>query len=301
MDKTRPCPVCNSGSDNVKLFIEHNIDPARLSRFSFASRKEPEYMCHRLVQCTNCDLVYADRPPAADELAHLYNVAEYDSSEEANDAAAAYIRAIKPTLDKLARRQRVLEIGTGTGIFLEYLSREGFEELLGVEPSSSAIAAAPEYRRAWIREGIFQEKNFVPNSFDVVCCFMTMEHVHDPKVVAIAAYNLLRSGGAFVIVTHDYRSPVNRLLGKRSPIIDIEHMQLFSERSVRHVFTSTGYSDISVNAFVNRYALRYWIRLAPLPRTVKSVLSSSMAHTKLGKIKIGLNVGNIITVGFKYD
>ena len=102
-------------------------------------------------------------------------------------------------------------------------------------------------------------------------------------------------------VSHDYRSLVNRMLGKRSPIIDIEHMQLFSERSVRHIFTSTGYSDISVNAFVNRYALRYWIRLAPLPRTVKSVLSSSMAHTELGKIKIGLNVGNIITAGFKYD
>ena len=258
-------------------------------------------MCHRLVQCTNCDLVYADRPPAADELAHLYNVAEYDSSEEADDAAAAYIKAVKPTLDKLARRQRVLEIGTGTGVFLEHLSREGFVELLGVEPSSSAIAAAPEYRRAWIREGIFQEKDFMPNSFDMVCCFMTMEHVHDPEVVAKAAYNLLRSGGAFVTVTHDYRSPVNRLLGKRSPIIDIEHMQLFSECSVRHVFTSTGYSDISVNAFVNRYALRYWIRLAPLPRYVKSVLSSSMAYTELGKIKIGLNVGNIITAGFKYD
>ena len=301
MDKTRPCPVCHSGSDNVKLFIEHNIDPARLSRFSFASRKEPEYMCHRLVQCTNCDLVYADRPPTADELAHLYNVAEYDSSDEANDAAAAYIKAIKPTLDKLARRQRVLEIGTGTGIFLEHLSREGFVELLGVEPSSAAIAAAPEYRRAWIREGIFQEKDFVPNSFDLVCCFMTMEHVHDPEVVAKAVYNLLRSGGAFVTVTHDYRSPVNRLLGKSSPIIDIEHMQLFSERSVRHVFTSTGYADISVNVFVNRYALRYWMRLAPLPRSVKSVLSSSMAYLGLGKIKIGLNVGNIITAGFKCD
>ena len=106
--KTRTCPICHSGADKAKSFIERNIDPARLSRFSFASRKEPEYMCHRLVQCINCDLVYADQPPDANELAHAYHIAEYDSSEEAHDAATAYIEAIKPTLDKLSRRKRVL-------------------------------------------------------------------------------------------------------------------------------------------------------------------------------------------------
>jgi SAM-dependent methyltransferase len=281
------------------LFIEHNIDPKMLSRLSYASRKEPEYMSHRLMQCTHCDLVYADRPPDEDELAQAYHFAEYDSSEEADDAAADYILAIKPTLDKLPQRKSVLEIGTGTGVFLEHLSREGFEELLGVEPSSSAIAAAPGHRRAWIQEGIFEEKDFVPNSFDLVCCFMTMEHVHDPEIVARAAYNLLRTGGAFVTVTHDYRSPVNRLLGKRSPIIDIEHMQLFSEVSARYVFMRTGFTDLTVNAFVNRYALKYWLRLTPLPRYVKLLLSSLISYLGLGKVKIGLNVGNFVTTGFK--
>src|SRR5665647_1143686 len=259
MSESRPCPVCHTGFEKAKLFIEKNIDPAKLSGFSFASRKEPEYMCHRLVQCTNCDLVYADQPPGENELAHAYHVADYDSSEEANDAAAAYILAIQPALGKLAQRQRALEIGTGTGIFLERLSREGFTELVGVEPSSAAIAAAPEYRRAWIREGMFEEKDFAPASFDLICCFMTMEHVRDPNIVASAALHLLRPGGAFVTVTHDYRSLVNRLLGRRSPIIDIEHMQLFSKRSARHLFESVGYADVTVRAFVNAYTLRYWI------------------------------------------
>jgi|GEM_PF-5450358 len=130
MEKPRPCPVCHTGSEKAKLFLEKNIDPAKLSGFSFSSRKTPEFMCHRLVQCPTCDLVYANQPPGEDELAHAYHVADYDSSEEANDAAAAYIRAIRPTLGALVRRQSALEIGTGTGIFLEYLSREGFTDSL---------------------------------------------------------------------------------------------------------------------------------------------------------------------------
>lgn len=299
MGKSRPCPVCHTGSEKAILLFEKNIDPAKLSGLSFASRKEPEYMCHRLVQCPNCDLVYADQPPGEDELAHAYHTADYDSSEEANDAAAAYIRAIEPALGMLTRRQRALEIGTGTGIFLENLSAAGFKELIGVEPSSAAIAAAPEYRRGWIREGVFDEKDFAPDSFDLICCFMTMEHVHDPDVVAKAAFRLLRPGGAFVTVTHDYRSCVNRLLGKRSPIIDIEHMQLFSKSSVRHLFGGAGYVDVKVAAFVNTYSLRYWIRLAPLPRGLKSAVSGLMASLGLDNIKVGFNVGNLITTGFK--
>lgn len=299
MTDIRSCPVCHASSEQAKLHIEKNIDQEKLSGFSFASRKTPEFMCHRLVQCPTCDLVYADQPPNEDELAHAYHVADYDSSEEANDAAAAYIHAIRPTLDSLARRQSVLEIGTGTGIFLEYLSHEGFTELAGVEPSTAAIAAAPKDRQKWIREGMFDEKDFEPESFDLICCFMTMEHVRDPNIIALAAHRLLRPGGAFVTVTHDYRSLVNRLLGRRSPIIDIEHLQLFSRQSIRYLFENVGYSDVKVSAFVNRYSLQYWIRLAPLPHVIKRFLSKFMARVGLDHVKLGVNVGNLIAAGYK--
>jgi SAM-dependent methyltransferase len=256
-------------------------------------------MCHRLVRCITCDLVYADEPPGEDELARAYHVANYDSSEEANDAATAYIRAIRPTLDALARRQSALEIGTGTGIFLEHLSGEGFTELTGVEPSSAAIAAAPMHRQMWIREGMFEEKDFSPESFDLICCFMTMEHVYDPNVIACAALRLLRPGGAFVTVTHDYRSFVNRLLGIRSPIIDIEHLQLFSERSVRYLFENVGYVGVTTNAFVNTYTLQYWVRLAPLPRGFKQAVSGLLSALGASHVKASINVGNLIASGFK--
>ncbi len=184
-------------------------------------------MSHRLMHCTRCDLVYVSNPPGQAELAEAYQVSGYDSSEEATDAAISYMTAIKPLLAKLPRKERVLEIGSGTGILLELLQSEGFTTLVGVEPSSAAIGAAPAHRREWLREGIFVESDFALASFDLICCFMTMEHVQDPKATAMAARRLLRPGGAFVTVTHDYTSLVNHLLGRKSPIIDIEHMQIF--------------------------------------------------------------------------
>ena len=256
-------------------------------------------MCHRMVQCPTCDLVYVDKPPGQDELAHAYHAASYGSSEEANDAAAAYISAIVPTIQALPRRRSALEIGTGTGIFLEHLERAGFSELFGVEPSSAAIAAAPPNRRAWIRQAMFDEHDFAPESFDLICCFMTLEHVPEPGLVVRAALRLLRTGGAFVTVTHDYRSWINRLLGRRSPIIDIEHMQIFSERSVRFLFESSGYADITTQCLVNSYSLSYWLRLTPLPPLLKRGVGNLLSAVRMNHCRLGIDVGNRITSGFK--
>lgn len=299
MNVSRPCPVCGCESVTANLFIEKSIDVNKITRFSFSSRKEPEYMSHRLVQCRKCDLIFADQPPSQNELAQAYHAADFDSSAEAEAAALAYIKAIKPTLKCLAGRTSALEIGTGTGIFLELLAKEGFRDLVGVEPSAAAVSTAPAHRQAWIQLGVFEESCFLPESFDLICCFMTMEHVYDPKGIASSAFRLLRPGGSFVIVTHDYRGITNRLLGDRSPIIDIEHLQLFSKRSIKFLFDSCGFRDIAVRHFSNSYSLRYWLRLMPLPSLVKRLLMRILSIHGLGDVKWRANVGNLVTTGFK--
>ena len=143
------------------------------------------------------------------------------------------------------------------------------------------------------------------NSFAIVgpICFARRKryasHVRDPKVVADAAFRLLRPGGAFVTVTHNYRSAVNRTLGRRSPIIDIEHMQLFPDKSIRYLFQTTGFESVTVNAFTNTSALSYWMRLSPIPsRSTKM----AMRFTKWlvdDRWKLSFNVGNTMAVGVK--
>jgi SAM-dependent methyltransferase len=231
-------------------------------------------------------------------LAASYHEADYDSAEEVEDAADAYARALKPVLEQLKGREAALEIGTGTAAFLERLEKAGFANLIGVEPSTAAIAAAPLNRRAWIREGIFEEGDFAPSSFDLICCFMTLEHVQDPGALVASAYRLLKPGGVFVAVTHDRRGLLNRLLGRRSPIVDIEHMQLFSAQSSRRLLETRGYSDVGGATFHNSYRLSYWVRLAPLPDKLKSALTRVIQGSCINHRRLSINVGNFMSWGF---
>jgi len=297
--ETRNCPLCGADGGRATAFLADSIDQRRVSGSSFASRKTPEYMSHAMVRCLDCDLVYVDRPPSAASLAASYHAADYDSAEEAEDAADAYARAIAPVLATLRGRGAALEIGTGTGAFLERLRDAGFAELVGIEPSLAAIAAAPAHRRGWIREGIFEEADFAAGRFDLICCFMTLEHVRDPGALVAAAHRLLAPGGVFVGVTHDYRGLLNRLLGRRSPIVDIEHMQLFSGASARALLASRNYIDVGGASFRNAYRPSYWLRLVPMPAGPKHRLIAALRGSWLDRRRLAVNVGNYMSWGFR--
>jgi len=297
--ETRDCPVCGQAADRASVFLEASFDPAGLTTTSFASRKQPEFMSYRLVRCAGCATVYAVAAPPAEALARAYSEAGYDSSEEATLAADCYAAALAPTIAALPRRGRALEIGTGTGVLLERLLRAGFAEVVGIEPSRAAIAAAAPALRGLIREGVFVEADFDPASFDLICCFQTLEHVPDPRELVWACARLLRPDGALALVTHDYAAPLNRLLGRRSPIIDIEHLQLFCRSSLDRLLRDAGLPPQQIDPITNRYPLRYWLRLTPLPGAIKRIVAGLLALLRLDRVRLGVNVGNLMAIGRK--
>jgi SAM-dependent methyltransferase len=295
---SRTCPLCGS-SDAGRVFAEANFELERLDSFAFASRKMPEYMHYRLIDCPTCDLLYASPVPGEDFLTEGYGEAAYDSGVEAHFAAAAYAATLAGFIERLPDRYGALDIGTGDGAFLECLLELGFGGVCGVEPSRAPIAAARADVRPLIREGIFCGEDYAPESFSLVTCFQTLEHLNDPLSMTRAVRKLLKPGGAAFFICHNRRALSARLLGRKSPIFDIEHLQLFSPRSARYLLELAGFRDVRVTPVVNRYPLRYWLRLVPLPRNFKKALIASLDRLGAGGMVVAMPAGNIAVAGFK--
>lgn len=278
--------------------MESRIEPERLDHLAYASRKPPELMHHRLLRCSSCDLVYASPAPRADALAQAYREAGYDSGHESRYASATYARLLSEILPRLPGKGGAVDIGAGDGAFLSRLVAAGFEDVVGIEPSAAPIdAAAPEVRPL-LRQDVFSPENFESGSLRLVTALQLLEHVPDPLGLCTGVCDLLHPGGALLVVCHDRTAPANRLMGRRSPIFDIEHLQLFSPRSLRALLERAGFGQVEVRRVVNRYPLRYWLRLAPLPGPLKSRLLMA-ARGRLGSRPLSLPAGNITAIGIR--
>lgn len=294
----RDCPVCGS-SDQSRVFAPANYDLAQLNEYAFASRKMPEYMHYRLIQCPACDLLYASPTPEAHTLALAYEDAAFDSHEEAACAAKTYGKLLGRVVEWLPDRDAVVDVGAGDGAFLGELAKAGFREVIGVEPSAAPIQAASPEVRPWIRHAVFREENFAPESLSLLTCFQTLEHLPDPAVFCRSAFRLLKPGGGVLFVDHNYRGVANRLMGMRSPIIDIEHMQLFSPQSMSHMLRSCGFENATVRSICNSYPLHYWLKLVPIPVAVKKILVDAIRRLRLGHLPVAIPAGNMVAYGYK--
>lgn len=299
--KFRNCPVCATSFESGIRFLDRRIDKDKFGSFSFSSRKVPEYMNYKLLRCSNCDVVYACESPHGGEISEAYCQAAYDSKEAAKNAAETYEQALRPFLAGMTDRQGVLDIGTGTGVFLQRMRVNGFSALTGVEPSRAAIEAADMNIKSSIREGMFSGADFEQSSFSLISCFMTIEHVEDPAMLVRDCFRLLKPGGIMVVVAHDWRAWNNRLLGHYSPIVDIEHLQLFSRKSIVELYRRSGFVDINCQGFWNTYRIDYWNRLFPVPLFLKRWVELLLCKTDLGKVRVSMNVGNLMVIARKKE
>jgi hypothetical protein len=90
------------------------------------------------------------------------------------------------------------------------------------------------------------------------------------------------------------RSKICPICDRHDPIIDIEHLQLFSSISVKKILEKNNFKKIKIFNFKNSYNLSYWISLLPLPKFIKKIIQKFFKFFKLSNLKISLNVGNIM-------
>lgn len=258
-------------------------------------------MTLRLVRCKNCDLVYAPNPTPNDDLVAAYMTADYDSSEESKMAAKMFAGSIAEIIPNLDKSGPAVDVGTGDGALLPFLQEFGFKSVIGIEPSIQATLHASKEVAEFIIQKPFSEEIFGDSQPSLVCAFMILEHLHDPRSFVETLNKKTRMGGAIALIVHDWSAPLNRFLGSRSPIRDIEHMQLFNRKSISILLENSGYKLLLLKPIVSRYPLKYWLKLSPLPSRLKSMFLKVLSVLNLGDIKLSIDGGNFLAVGEKIN
>jgi SAM-dependent methyltransferase len=234
-----------------------------------------------LCRCNECGYIFESPRPTLDEIIGFYSKpGKYDS----------WIHDIQPRenlwqrrLEKLLPHRskgNLLDVGTGIGQFLNR-AKPFFSDVRGTEVSESAVAIAREKYHLNVHQGVIEELDFPPTSFDNITLFHVLEHVPNPATMVQTCHTLLRNNGTLIIaVPNDvlawtlFINRVGKRLGLRafqkfSPKFGIPkagssaeiHLSHFTPAVLRDLLKRADFSIIeeSIDPYYVATGLKLWI------------------------------------------
>lgn len=290
-----PCAICGTLGNADELYPP-TYDEAAFNERVFSARRIPDKIHYRMVRCRKCGLVRSD--PSADQagLSDLYERSSFDYAAEVPNLRRTYARYLARARSR-TRGRSFLEIGCGSGFMLEEALAQGYVTVRGVEPSHKAIAAASPSVRDRIVPGIMKPDLFEAGEFDTACMFQVFDHLPEPGAVLDQVREVLSPDGVLLCFNHNVASLSARVLGERSPIVDIEHCYLYSVETMKRLMERHGFDVVEVGAATNTLSFRHLVHLLPSPAKLKRGLLRAVDSTRIGRLPVRLPLGNLYAIG----
>lgn len=290
------CPVCSGKKYDV--VYPSTVDLGNdLNTRIFSARRLPDRIHGTIVRCDQCKLVRTLEVIDDQQLSKLYTNSRFTYKNLTLNLRSSYGRILREAAKYSSQKESFLEIGCGNGFMLEEALRIGFKKVSGIEPSRDAILRANKNIRKSIKQDILRSRIYSENSFDMIVAFQVFDHIPDPNQFLKICLTLLRSKGILMLMNHDVEAIPAKLLREKSPIIDIEHTYLYSQKTIQRILTKNGFSIIKIYGPPAVFSIRYFLRLLPLPIYIKKAIERS--KNNLLNINISIHPGNLAVIARK--
>ncbi len=200
----------------------------------------------RLVKCTRCGLIFVSPRPKKDEISKFYPKKTYWNSNAKSGfwkkrRESLYGKTLYKEISKRTTRGKILDIGSGTGLFLSGLKEKGWK-VSGIDISKVATEISDKEFGIKIKTGDFLTTNFPTNHFDTVSLNGTLEHMYKPKEVLEKVAKVLKSDGLLEITVPNMEGLGAKIFGKTWYGIDVpRHLYHFTSRTLCDMLLRSGF------------------------------------------------------------
>lgn len=243
-------------SDLTTLFLSMLIQVAcdncgsNQDRFLFSG---PDRLCglpgvFTLVQCRECGWI-RQNPRLSDEVLEKYYPENYVAFVRAVederggwnrwDRRYGLIKRCK-SVERFVAPGRILEVGCGTGVFLNEMRRRGWS-VIGIEPNAYASDYARRRFGLDIFQGTLEQFNPAEESFDVIYLSNVLEHLSTPARDLRRMQRALKQKGLLVLSIPNLESLDRRLFGESWIGWELpRHLYLFPHTALVSFFARLG-------------------------------------------------------------
>jgi SAM-dependent methyltransferase len=136
----------------------------------------------------------------------------------------------------------LLEVGCGSGMYLDLMRALGWKRVVGIDISRRAIEQASTELKLEAYCGELKDVCLDEESFDAVSLSHTLEHVSDPVGFLRETYRVMKAGARLAIVVPNIESLTARVFGPDWFHLDApRHMVNFTRSSLRVALERAGF------------------------------------------------------------
>ena len=233
------CPICNNS--NFSFFKECKDYTASNDSFS-------------IVQCTNCQFTFTNPIPIESEIGKYYDSENYVSHSNTSKGITNKLYQIirnytlrkkVKLLQSLNPNNKLLDIGCGTGEFLNQSKINGFD-VLGIEPSEKARTQAKNNFHLEVKEESAIEK-LGDQTFDFITMWHVLEHVYPLNERVQQMHRLLKDNGQIIIAVPNRESYDAHYYDKYWAAYDVpRHLYHFTPNTIAQLFENHGFTTHKV-------------------------------------------------------
>ena len=291
----RVCPACGARSALARTAISATT-PAesqsieQLREFWRGFRSDSTFFTY--VRCQSCQFAYCANYFSDDQLQELYAFMPDNTNDEDLDLLRKTQRGYQRQLTSYGfSGSRVLDVGADIGLLAEAIRQHDSSVVVdAIEPNrgvhdtlQAAIGSSGHVASSW-------EALPTDTRYDLIAGIHVLDHLIDLSQAVQEVVGRIRPGGHIYFVTHNERSLMRRLLGRRWIPFCLQHPHLFDQRTLKRVFENAGFVDVRVRRTTNHFSLRHIARVATqllgLPARVATVVPPLALPLKLGNISV---------------
>jgi hypothetical protein len=299
----RSCPTCGSAEGArapaavVSQLRAEDLSLDRILEYvpNF-SRDKVIFSYHR---CPRCGQLYCPRYFQPDQLAELYSDLAANMEEATPEAIRhtqlGYVR-------RLFQHQPVvgdfLEIGPDRGYFAEaVLERRPATHCWLFEPNQQVhreLLGRLKRTTAELFTEMFDLSSVPAQRVAMAAMVHVLDHLPEPRPYLNQVFDKLLPGGLLVVVVHNERSLLPRLVGSRCPIFHMEHPQLFNRRTLPRMLRDVGFTEVDIVRATNYFPLAFLIQ-----SSVIVLFRTVVRPPGWLRMQVPVKLGNLLAVARK--
>ncbi len=215
------------------------------------------------VQCSTCGWIRQNPRPVSTVLAKYYTEDYEPHIKAIEDEKGFWNRWDRRygfwkrcrSVEKFVGVGRLLEIGCGTGIFLNEMRRRGWA-VFGLEPNRRASEYARDRFGVDVFQGTLEEFEAPSEGFDLICLWNVLEHLPTPAKDLKRMEQMLKRGGLLVMSIPNLESLDRKLFGESWIGWELpRHLYLFPRHALQSFLEKNGMEIVARECPAGSYYL----------------------------------------------